>query len=89
MRPGGPARGAGGGGSRIGTVEAGGARDRVLVSRVRDRSGEGPADMEKPRAVSAGAASLMGHDGIDGKPFSRSSAEPIGTLRNYRKRQTR
>lgn len=55
-----PGRGAPGGKGRVETVKAGRARDRVLASRVRERSGEGPAGMKKPRAVSAGAADLLG-----------------------------
>jgi hypothetical protein len=71
-------------------VKAGGARVSVLASRVRDRSGEGPADVKKPRAVPAGAvADLVVYDGMYGKPFSRSSTETIGTSENYRKRQAR
>lgn len=50
---------------------------------------EGHAGTKKPRAISAGAASLIGYNGIYGKPFFRSRAEPIGTPRNYAKRQTR
>ena len=61
-------------------IENGGG-DRVLALRIRKRSDEGPAGMKKPRAVSAGAADLAVCHRVYSKPFSRPSAEPLGTVR--------